>query len=130
MSATPSPLKIGTVVAVALPVRDPKGQEMEGLHPAVVLAVITARLDLAWIAPITTDRGYSWITAHPTLYHRLPKGTGGLSNDSVLLLDQIQAVDLTRLRRAFGVIPTPILNAARRCLAQHLGITSTGKPSK
>jgi mRNA interferase MazF len=103
---------------------------MEGLHPALVLAVITARLDLVWIAPITTDRGYAWINAHPSLYHRLPAGTGGLAQDSVLLLDQIQAVDITRLRRAFGVIPAPLLNAIKKALVQNLGISITPKTAK
>ena len=130
MSAAPTPLKIGTVVSVALPTRDPQGREMEGVHPAVVLAVITARLDLAWIAPITTDRGYAWIDAHPSLYHRLPAGTGGLAHDSVLLLDQIQAVDINRLKRAFGVIPSSLLNTVRKALLQHLGIAITGKAPK
>ena len=127
MSAAPTPLRIGTIVSVAFPTRDPQGREMEGLHPAVVLAVITARLDLAWVAPITTDRGYPWIDAHPSLYHRLPLGTGGLPHDSVLLLDQIQAVDITRLRRAFGILPFPLLNRVRKALLQHLGLAVKGK---
>lgn len=122
MSTAPVPLGIGAVVSVALPARDPQGREMEGLHPALVLAVITARLDLAWIAPITTDRGYAWIAARPDLYHRLPAGTGGLAHDSVLLLDQVQAVDITRLRRSFGVIPPALLEAVRKALATNLGL--------
>jgi mRNA interferase MazF len=127
MNAAPTPLKIGTIVSAALPTRDPQGREMEGLHPAVVLAVINARLDLAWIAPITSDRGYGWIEAHPDLYLRLPAGTGGLPHDSVLLLDQIQAIDLTRLRRAFGILPTSLLNAVRKSLAQRLGLATATK---
>ena len=95
---------------------------MEGLHPAVVLAVIHGRLDLAWVVPITSDRAYSWIDASPSLYLRLPKGTGGLDGDSVLLLDQIQALDLTRLKRAFGMIPAPLLGRVRLCLAKLLGL--------
>ena len=130
MNAAPTPLKSGTVVSVAFPTRDPQGREMEGLHPAVVLAVISARLDLAWIAPITSDRGYAWIDAYPSLYHRLPAGTGGLAHDSVLLLDQIQAIDITRLRRAFGVLPTPLLNVVRRSLAQALGLAVTRKTER
>jgi mRNA interferase MazF len=121
MSPTPAPLRIGTIVSVAFPTRDPQGREIVGLHPAVVLAVISARLDLAWVAPMTTDRGYAWIDAYPGLYHRLPAGTGGLAHDSVLLLDQIQAVDLTRLKRAFGSIPAPLLNTIRKSLLQRLG---------
>jgi len=117
MNPAPVPLKTGAVVSVALPTRDPQGREMEGLHPALVLAIISARLDLAWIAPITTDRGYAWIAARPDLYHRLSAGTGGLAHDSVLLLDQIQAVDITRLRRSFGVIPPVLLEAVRKALA-------------
>lgn len=122
MNPAPSPLKIGTIVSVAFPTRDPQGREIAGLHPAVVLAIIHARLDFAWVAPITTDRGYSWIAQHPTLYHRLPKGTGGLPHNSVLLLDQIQAVDLPRLKRAFGVLPSTLLKRIKACLLDHLGL--------
>jgi mRNA-degrading endonuclease toxin of MazEF toxin-antitoxin module len=128
-AAAPAPLKIGTVVAVALPARDPRGVEIEGLHPAVVLAVISAaRLDLAWIVPITTDRNYPWVAARPDLYIRLDAGTGGLPHDSVMLLDQLQAVDLSRLKRAFGVIPSPLLTRVRKTLAQILGFAVAPKP--
>ena len=34
----------------------------------------------------------------------------------MLLLDQIQAVDITRLRRSFGVIPPVLLEAVRKAL--------------
>jgi len=93
----------------------------------VVLAVLSARLDLAWIVPITSDRGYAWIDAHPELYHRLPAGTGGLPHASVLLLDQLQAVSITRLRRAFGSVPPPLLGAIRKGLARVLGLTITSR---
>lgn len=127
-AAAPTPLKLGTIVAVALPARDPRGVEIEGLHPAVVLAVISgARLDLAWIVPITTDRGYPWIAARPDLYIRLDAGIGGLPHDSVLLLDQLQAVDLSRLKRAFGAIPGPLLTRIRKNLAQILGFAVSAK---
>ena len=121
MSLAPKPLKIGTVVSVALPTRDPRGVEIVGLHPAIVLAVLSARLDLAWIVPITTDRGYAWIDAFPDLYLRLPEGSGGLPHASVALLDQLQAVGLSRLKRAFGAVPPPVLATARKALARILG---------
>jgi mRNA-degrading endonuclease toxin of MazEF toxin-antitoxin module len=127
MSGVPTPLKIGTIVSVALPTRDPRGVEIVGLHPAIVLAIISARLDLAWIIPVTTDRGYGWIDAHPNLYPRLPGGMGGLPHDSVALLDQLQAVDLARLKRAFGVVPAPMLVSIQKGLAKVLGCTITAK---
>ena len=123
MSAqAPKPLKAGTIVSVAFPSRDPRGQEMEGLHPAVILGTVHARLDLAWVVPITSDRGYAWIDAHPHLYLRLPRGTGGLDGDSVLLVDQVQAVDMRRLRRAFGALPAEVLGRARQAIASILGL--------
>lgn len=130
MSAAPTSLKMGTVVSVALPTRDPQGVEIEGIHPAIVVAAISARLDLAWIVPVTTDRGYAWIDANPGLYLRIPGGTGGLHHDSIALLDQLQAVDLGRLKRAFGQVPAPMLANIRKCLALILGLTITPKGSK
>ena len=127
MSAAPTSLKIGTVVSVALPTRDPRGVEIEGLHPGIILAIISARLDLAWIVPITSDRGYAWIKAHPKLYLRMPGGTAGLPHDSVALLDQLQVVDLTRLKRAFGQVPGAMLATIRKGLAETLGCTITHK---
>jgi len=130
MSSAPTPLKIGTVVAVALPTRDPRGIEIEGLHPAIVLAVISARLDLAWIVPVITDRGYAWIDSNPGLYLRVPGGTGGLNHDSIVLLDQLQAVDLHRLKRAFGQVPSSMLATIRKNLALTLGLTIAPKQNK
>ncbi len=121
MSQSPLPLKPGTIVSVALPGRIPQGKELEGLHPAVVINVISARMDLAWVVPLTTDRGYPWISKHPNLYMRIPEGVAGVPSNSVMLIDQFQAVDITRLKRAFGSLPPKLLTAVKKSLAEQLG---------
>ena len=74
-------LKFGDVIDALLPSQSPQGREQEGLRPAIVVAVpedfSKPRFPLVLVVPITTDRGYSWVTAAPELYLRLPAGSGG-----------------------------------------------------
>jgi len=68
------------------------------------------------VAPTTSVVSASWATDNPGLYPRMPKGTGavaaegacpaydGLHLDSLLLLDNLQAVDPSRIKRKIGKI--------------------------
>ncbi len=55
------------------------------------------------VAPLTTDRGQDWIAGNP-LYVRLEAGVGGLPANSVVLLDQVRALDVTRMARLLGTL--------------------------
>ena len=61
------------------------------------------RFPVIVIVPLTTATG-SWAEANPTLYPTLSAGAGGLPQSSTVLLDQIQAVDATRVRKYFGTL--------------------------
>jgi mRNA interferase MazF len=58
------------------------------------------------IAPLTTFRGQAWQVASPALYPVLPAGTAGIAVDSIVLLDQTQAVDASRIGSLVGKMST------------------------
>jgi mRNA interferase MazF len=100
-------LEMGDVIKVMLPKNTPSGHEQEGRRPALVVGSFeslgTMRFPMILIAPMTTqiDR---WATQNTTLYPLLTAGTVGLSEDSVVLLDQIRAVSLSRLLTFLGTL--------------------------
>ena len=55
------------------------------------------------------------------------KGEGGLRKDSVLLSDQIRAVDLVRVHRMIGVLSPETMAAVDRALLISLGLARGGK---
>ncbi len=76
---------------------------MTGVRPVLVLAVPSKpRFPVILVAPMTSDRDQPWAKSAPHLYTRLPKGIGGLSTDSILLLDQTRFLDAARVRRFLG----------------------------
>lgn len=54
------------------------------------------------VAPVTSYRGQPWVKAAPRLYPRLEAGSVELPQDSVVLLDQLQALDVRRVLRSLG----------------------------
>jgi mRNA interferase MazF len=70
--------------------------------------------------PITTDRGQRWANVSPDLYPRLPAGIGGLRKPSIVLLDQVQILDVTRIYKYRGRLTPeqcePILNGLHRII--------------
>jgi mRNA interferase MazF len=93
-------LRVGDVVAALFPDHDPAGHEQDGYRPAVVLAIPTEpmRFPTLLLGPMTTDVGKPWVAANPGLYLLL----GGLRQPTVLLLDQVRALDEDRIDRKLG----------------------------
>ena len=100
MTETLSP---GDIILVALPVNEPRGREQEGTRPAVVVGIPEGqvRFPMLVVAPLTTQKG-DWVEANLLLYPTLTDGMGGLTRDSVVLLDQIRAVDARRMMSYIG----------------------------
>jgi mRNA interferase MazF len=98
-----SRLSVGAVVLVALPTSDPRGREQEGKRPAIIvgLPIGEARYPMIVVLPMTTATG-TWVDRNPDLYHRLSAGTAGLTRDSVVLLDQVRSIDMTRISGYLG----------------------------
>lgn len=108
----------GEIYLAEFPEHHPQGHEQQGIRPAMVLAVPKrARFPVIWMVPITTDRQQSWVKSADHIYIRLPKGTGGLPADSILLLDQMRSLDAKRVKRFVGAAPENFFEDVRaKCL--------------
>jgi len=101
----------GDIFLAVFPEHDPRGHEQEGVRPALVLAVpAKPRFPVLVAAPMTTDRAQPWAQAAPHLYLRMPKGSGGLPVDSIMLLDQARSLDAERVRRHLGTLDPKVLD--------------------
>lgn len=56
------------------------------------------------VVPVTTFRDNDWAIANPTLYPILEPGEGGLATRSVALVDQVRALDVSRVKVRKGTI--------------------------
>lgn len=91
---------------VRLPQHSPVGHEQEGLRPGIVVGrpprLGQPRYPTLIIVPLTTARNQGWARQAPNLYPLLRGGNGGLPFDSLVLLDQVRAVDAGRVVRRIG----------------------------
>ncbi|EKV01289.1 growth inhibitor [Leptolyngbya sp. PCC 7375] len=96
-------LRKGDIVLVTLPEQYPSMHEQQGMRPALIVGIPPGetRFLLAIMAPMTTQIG-DWTKINPKVYPVLPAGTGNLKKDSVVLLDQIRAVDMRRITKYLG----------------------------
>lgn len=109
---TPRGPRPGDIYLAVFPEHNPQGREQEGVRPALVLMVPSRpRFPALLSVPMTTDRAQPWVKAAPDIYIRLPKGTGGLPVDSILLLDQARSLDATRVRRFVGTLEKKTFDA-------------------
>ncbi|MBC7542390.1 MAG: type II toxin-antitoxin system PemK/MazF family toxin [Candidatus Sericytochromatia bacterium] len=102
----PESLVAGDVAWAIFPEHVPGGHEQEGRRPAVIVAVPDrpTRYPILWVAPVTTRQG-PWQTANPQCYPGLQAGAGGLPRPSFVLLDQLRAIDASRLSEFIGTLP-------------------------
>ncbi|MBX6377719.1 MAG: type II toxin-antitoxin system PemK/MazF family toxin [Clostridia bacterium] len=110
-------LEPGDVLLVHLPGHVPLGHEQEGARPAVVLGVPPepVRFGVIIVAPATTSAG-RWARRNPLIYPSLPAGAGGLPRPSIVLLDQVRALDLRRTVEYLGTLAPAELEMLRRGL--------------
>ena len=94
-------LQIGDVVTAKFPSQNPSGREQEGYRPAIVVGIPSRlgklRFPLVFVVPMTTDRGQKWADINPNLYVRFSAGIAGLKSPSIALLDQVRAIDISRI---------------------------------
>ncbi|MEY4529377.1 MAG: hypothetical protein RLZZ156_98 [Deinococcota bacterium] len=114
-----SKLEIGDVIRVLLPLHIPTGHEQEGQRPAVVVGILEntgrSRFPMLLIAPMTTQLE-PWAVQNPVLYPIISSGMSGLTQDSVVLLDQIRAVSLSRLLGFLGTLEQQTTETIKSCL--------------
>lgn len=112
-------LKKGDIALGALPKQMPSMHEQEGMRPVVVVGMLPGRTRywLVMVAPLTTQTG-QWFDMNPIVYPLLSAGAGNLNRNSVVLLDQIRAIDARRLRQYIGRLSedefSPIENGISR----------------
>ncbi len=76
------------------------GTEQAGVRPIAILQIdrANAASPRTIIAPFTTQICHSTLPSHVFV----PAGNGGLSQDSVLLCEQVRVIDKRRIRRVLG----------------------------
>jgi mRNA interferase MazF len=115
-------LQIGDVVTAKFPSQVPSGREQEGYRPAIVVGIPSRlgqlRFPLVFVVPMTTDRGQEWATFSPELYVRFSAGVAGLKSPSIALLDQVRAIDVSRISTYRGNLTAQEYEAIAQALQQ------------
>ncbi len=96
------------------------GTEQAGVRPAVVLQIdrANAASPHTIIAPFTTKIRRALLPSHVLV----PAGVGGLTQDSVVLCEQIRVIDKRRIVRVLGHLDEPYLQQIARALRTILGL--------
>ena len=101
-------LQPGDILLVRFPEKQPPGREQEGERPAVLVALPDClgkpRFPMVLVLPLTTYRAQPWAVSSPKLYPFLDAGAGKLNSPSTVLIDQLCAVDQTRVRGYIGTL--------------------------
>lgn len=116
----------GMVLWVELGRRLPPGHEQEGRRPALLVGVPSRigqpRFPILLVVPVTTYRGQAWAETSPRLYPRLKAGAGNLPRESIVLLDQLQVLDVSRVAMLVGQLSESEYAPIREGLRDMLGI--------
>lgn len=96
------------------------GTEQAGVRPAVVLQIDRANAvsPHTIIAPFTTKIRRSLLLSHV----QVPAGIGGLTENSVLLCEQIRVIDKRRIIKVLGHLESPYLEQIAKALSAILGL--------
>jgi len=96
------------------------GTEEAGVRPAVVLQIDRANAvsPHTIIASFTTKIRRAILPSHVLV----PAGTGGLSQDSVVLCEQIRVVDKRRIIKVLGRLDEPSLGRLKDAVCTILGV--------
>jgi mRNA interferase MazF len=96
------------------------GTEQAGIRPVVILQIDRANVASPHtiIAPFTTKIRRRLLLSHVLV----PAGVGGLSQDSVLLCEQIRVIDKSRLIRTLGSLDGSYMKEIEAALSAILGL--------
>ncbi|MFB8792009.1 MAG: type II toxin-antitoxin system PemK/MazF family toxin [Potamolinea sp.] len=97
------------------------GTEQAGIRPVVILQVDRANAvsPHTIIAPFTTRIRRTLLPSHVLV----PTGVGGLSQDSVVLCEQIRVIDKSRIIRVIGHLDDSYLEDLTQALCAILGLS-------
>ena len=96
------------------------GTEQAGVRPAVVLQIDRANAvsPHTIVAPFTTKIRRALLPSHVFV----PAGVGGLTQDSVVLCEQIRVIDKRRIIKVLGHLDEPYLQQVAKALSAILGV--------
>lgn len=96
------------------------GKEIQKKRPCVIVSsnVINAFSDLAVVCPITGGAGLE----ADVLHIAIKKGEGGSTKDSIVLCDQVKAVDEARLMEKRGNLNAETMHKIDEGLREVLGL--------
>ena len=96
------------------------GTEQAGIRPVVILQIDRANATSPHtiMAPFTSRIRHVLLPSHVLV----PAGTGGLTQDSVLLCEQIRVIDRTRITRVVGHLDDVYLEQIANALRVILGL--------
>lgn len=105
-----------------LPQHHPPGHEQEGSRPVIIVSTAEdmTRFPLVFVVPLTSKFG-SWVDRNPAVYPRLQRGQGGIPRDSVVLMDQLRAIDRQRLLGYIGSLDDAGFRPIGECLKRFFG---------
>lgn len=96
------------------------GTEQAGLRPAVVVQIdrANAASPHTIIVPLTTKIRRALLPSHVLV----PAGSGGLTQDSVVLCEQIRVIDKRRILKTIGHLDDAHMQQIAKALAAILGL--------
>ncbi len=96
------------------------GTEQAGVRPAVICQIdrANAASPHTIIAPFTTKIRQALLPSHASV----PAGAGGLSQDSVVLCEQIRVIDKSRIIRVLGHLEELYFADIEKALRTILGL--------
>ncbi|MBI2568097.1 MAG: type II toxin-antitoxin system PemK/MazF family toxin [Candidatus Schekmanbacteria bacterium] len=102
------------------------GSEQQGTRPVVVLSHDSFNDVSAWrsviVVPISTSARQA--ARGPTVV-TLPKGTGGLTEESVAIAHQITTLDRSKLNNRIGTLPAQFVTQLERAIRNALDLTES-----
>jgi len=96
------------------------GTEQAGIRPVVILQIDRANVvsPHTIMAPFTTKIRRALLPSHVFV----PAGVGGLSQDSVVLCEQIRVIDKRRIIKVLGHLDDPYMKEIAKALSTILGL--------
>jgi mRNA interferase MazF len=98
----------------------PRGSEQAGTRPVVILQADAVRDVWTTIIVVPLTSQMQWLRL-PTCV-AVPRGAGGLRDDSVALCHQVSVVDKARIRDYIGTLPANILRDIEDTVILTLGL--------
>lgn len=104
------------------------GTEQAGIRPVVILQIDRANAvsPHTIIAPFTSKIRRALLPSHVFV----PAGIGGLSQDSVILCEQIRVIDKSRIMRVIGHLDDVYMEQLATALSTILGLSIFGDDSQ